>query len=77
MNTTTWTLDPLPTSILVVSDMVYIVNLCIITGQFTNTLKSAVVNPLLTNPTLDSHILKTVGLCLIYNLYLKILKKYC
>ena len=44
MNKTTCTLDPFPTSIPVVSDLwindmlVYIVNLCINTGQFPNTL---------------------------------------
>ena len=38
--------------------LVYIVNLCITTGQFPNTLKSAVVKPLLKKPTLDPHILK-------------------
>ena len=63
MNKTTCTLDPFPTSILVASDMwidmiVYIVNLCITTGHFPNTLKSAVVKPLLKKPTLDPHILK-------------------
>ena len=54
---------PFPTSILVASDMwidmiVYIVNLCITTGHFPNTLKSAIVKPLLKKPTLDPHILK-------------------
>ena len=63
MNKTTCTLDPFPTSILVASDMwidmiVYIVNLCITTGHFPYTLKSAVVKPLLKKPTLDPHILK-------------------
>ena len=38
--------------------LVYIVNLCIIIGQFPNTLKSAVVKPLLKKPTRDPPILK-------------------
>ena len=63
MNKTTCTLDPLSTSILVASDLwidklVYKGNLSIITGQFPNTLKSAVVKPLLKKPTLDPHIMK-------------------
>ena len=63
MNETTCTLDPFPTSILVTSDLwtdmlVYIVNLCITTGQFSNTLKSAVVKPVLKKPSLDPHIMK-------------------
>ena len=48
MNKTTCTLDPFPTSIIVASDLwidilVYIVKVCITTGQFPNTLKYAVV----------------------------------
>ena len=39
--------------------LVYIVNLCITTGQFPNTLISAVVKTLLKKPTLDPHIFKT------------------
>ena len=63
MTKTTCTLDILPTSMLLTSDLwidmlVYIVNLCITTGQFPNTLKSAVVKPLLKKPTLDQHIMK-------------------
>ena len=38
--------------------IVYIVNLCITTGQFPNTLKSAVLKPLLKKPNRDPHILK-------------------
>ena len=64
MNKTTCALDPFPTSILVASDLwidmlIYIVYLCITTGQFPNTLKSAVVKPLLKKPTLDPHIFKS------------------
>ena len=49
MKKTTCILNPFPTSMLVASDMwidmlVYMVNLCITTGQFHNTLKSVVVN---------------------------------
>ena len=63
VNKTTCTLDPFPTSILVASNLwidmlVYIVNVCITTGQFPNTLKSTVVKPLLKKPILDPHILK-------------------
>ena len=63
MNTTTYSLYQFPTSKLVASDMwidmlVYIVNLFITTGQFSNTLKSAVVKPLLKKQTLYPHILK-------------------
>ena len=38
--------------------LVYIDNVCITTGQFPNTLKSAVVKPLLKKPTLDPHSMK-------------------
>ena len=62
MNKTTCTLDPFPTSILVASDlwinMFVLLIVCITTGQFHNTLKSAVVKPLLKKPTLNPHILK-------------------
>ena len=73
MNKTTCTIDPFPTSIIVASDMwidmlVYIVNLCITTGLFPNTLKSAVVKPLSKKPTLDPHILKKKNNRPVYNL---------
>ena len=64
MNKTTCTLNSFPMSILVASNLwndilVYIVNLCIITGQFPNMLQSVFVKKtLLKKPTLDPPILK-------------------
>ena len=67
---------PIPYDLLVASEMwidmlAYIVNLCVTTGQFP--LKSAVKKRLLKKPTLDPH--KTIGLCLIYYFYIKLLKR--
>ena len=58
MNITTCPLDPFPTSILIDSDvwldrLVHIVNMSLSTGIFTESLKTAIVKPLLKKPTLD------------------------
>ena len=58
MNITTCPLDPFPTSILINSDvwidwLAHIANMSLSSGIFPEPLKTAILKPLLKNPTLD------------------------